>query len=103
MANARIFQERKLQLDFVVQKDQISTRISDPQIAVSLDDLSPFSKNFKEKDYPVTRVQSVEYKALIQEQLPFRVRFINKGFSAYGPENPPPIGVAVIGFNNYIL
>jgi len=103
MANVRISQERNLQLDFVVQKDKSQTRISDAQPIVSIEDRSPFSKNFDEKNYPIARVQSVEYKALIQEQLPFRVRFINKGFSAYGPENPPPVGVAVIGFNNYIL
>lgn len=103
MANARIFEERNLQLDFVVQKDKTQARISNSQPIVTVEDRSPFSKNFDEKDYPIARVQSVEYKALIQEQLPFRVRFINKVFSAYSPENPPPIGVAVIGFNNYIL
>jgi hypothetical protein len=35
--------------------------------------------------------------------LPFRVRFINIGIESYGPNNPPPIGIAVIGLNNYIL
>jgi len=39
----------------------------------------------------------------INEALPFRVRFINIGITGYGPNNPAPIGIAVIGLNNYIL
>lgn len=35
--------------------------------------------------------------------LPFRVKFSNVGVEAYGPNNPAPIGIAVIGLNNYIL
>lgn len=41
----------------------------------------------------------------ISEMLPFRVRFNNVGIdpNPYGPGNPAPIGIAVIGANNYIL
>lgn len=103
MANAKIFQERNLILDFVVQKDKNITKINDVDRLVSVSDLSPNSKNFKETNYSNSVISSIDYRSIVKEQLPFRVRFINKGFSAYGPDNPPPIGVAVIGFNNYIL
>lgn len=39
----------------------------------------------------------------ITETLPFRIKFINVGIGGYGPNNPPPIGIAIIGVNNYIL
>lgn len=39
----------------------------------------------------------------INEFLPFRVKFINIGIEAYGPNNVPPIPLQVIGYSNYIL
>jgi hypothetical protein len=42
-------------------------------------------------------------KVDIKQTLPFRVRFTNIGIEGYGPNNPAPIGIAVIGLNNYIL
>lgn len=39
----------------------------------------------------------------VSDFLPFRVRFINIGIQSYGPNNPAPIGIAIIGTNNYIL
>ena len=35
--------------------------------------------------------------------MPFRVRFQTIDIGAYSPTNPAPIGIAIIGFNNYIL
>lgn len=35
--------------------------------------------------------------------LPFRVKFTNIDIPGYGPSNVPPIGIAIIGVNNYIL
>jgi hypothetical protein len=39
----------------------------------------------------------------VKDVLPFRIRFTNFTFEAYGPDNPAPIGIAVINRNNYIL
>lgn len=38
-----------------------------------------------------------------QSVLPFRVSFQNIQYPGYGPGNPAPIGVAVIGINNYVF
>jgi len=38
-----------------------------------------------------------------ESALSFRVRFVNIGIESYTPNNPAPIGIAVIGYNNYIL
>ena len=35
--------------------------------------------------------------------MPFRVKFKTIDIGSYSPTNPPPIGIAIIGFNNYIL
>ena len=40
---------------------------------------------------------------LINEVLPFRVRFTSIGVEGYSSTNPPPIPLQVIGYSNYIL
>jgi hypothetical protein len=39
----------------------------------------------------------------INHNLPFRVKFTNVGVRAYGRGNAAPIGIAVIGVNNYVM
>lgn len=59
--------------------------------------------NVKHIDYPIASVNYKKFNAKVNQSLPFRVRLTNITISAYGPSNPAPIGIAVIGFNNYIL
>lgn len=35
--------------------------------------------------------------------VPFKIKVINITVPSYNPSNVPPIGLAIIGFNNYIL
>ena len=37
------------------------------------------------------------------DKVPFRIRVTNITVPGGGPGNVPPIGIAIIGFNNYIL
>lgn len=60
-------------------------------------------RRVEEKNYPIARFDGPDQIVRVNDVLPFRVRFINTGFKNYGPNNPPPIGVQVIGENNYIL
>jgi hypothetical protein len=46
---------------------------------------------------------SKPFTSRIDDVLPFRVKFINIGVPSYNPDFPPPIGIAIIGVNNYIL
>jgi hypothetical protein len=39
----------------------------------------------------------------INEVLPFRIRITNIQVPGYSITNPPGIGIAIIGLNNYIL
>lgn len=63
------------------------------------------AKAIQSKEYPIAKIiYKNPYKTKVTEQLPFRVKFETIGIGPkYGPNNPPPIGVAVIGFNNFIL
>lgn len=42
-------------------------------------------------------------KTRVSQGLAFRVKFSNIGTRVYSPGNPAPIGIAIIGLNNYIL
>ncbi|MEY3310733.1 MAG: hypothetical protein RL348_51 [Bacteroidota bacterium] len=53
------------------------------------------TKKIKQEDY--ARI------VLINEILPFRVRFTSIGIEGYSPNNVPPIPLQVIGYSNYIL
>jgi hypothetical protein len=55
------------------------------------------------KDYGIAKPTYKPIYAKVNQSLPFRVSVANVTISAYGPSNPAPIGIAVIGFNNYIL
>jgi hypothetical protein len=37
------------------------------------------------------------------DRMPFKIRVTNITVPGYSPTNVPPIGIAIIGFNNYIL
>lgn len=67
-----------------------------------VNETSKFEKA-KATGYPISSIKNVEINTRVAETLPFRVKFINIGIEGYGPDNPPPVGLAVIGFNNYIL
>lgn len=61
------------------------------------------AKTFKTKHFGILKFIRGKRKTKIQQVLPFRVKFINIGIEGYGPHNVPPIGIAIIGVNNYIL
>lgn len=49
------------------------------------------------------RINDITYKAKIEEVVPFKVQFIDVGVFGFSKNNPAGIGVAVVGYNNYIL
>jgi hypothetical protein len=61
------------------------------------------TKTIRATAYPVTKISERKINTKVTETLPFRVRFTTIGIESYGPGNPAPIGIAVIGINNYIL
>ena len=62
------------------------------------------TKSITQSDYPLVKIAEGKRLVKIQQTLPFRVRFINITVPGYSfPNNVPPVGIAIIGFNNYIL
>jgi hypothetical protein len=54
--------------------------------------------------YPKSTSTQVKYSKIQASQiLPFRVQFTNTQIQGYDTNNVAPIGIAVIGINNYIL
>jgi hypothetical protein len=63
-----------------------------------------FRAKLKTVDYSIATIRYTQpFGVKVKDELPFRVRFSNIGITSYGENNVPPIGIAVIGFNNYIL
>jgi len=61
------------------------------------------AKKIKAIDYGLIKISHAKPVIKINNVLPFRVKFSNITVPGYGPGNPAPIGIAIIGFNNYIL
>jgi hypothetical protein len=75
-----------------------------PVVAVGLVNLNPVADLTINDSNKVTfSVASVPRKVLANESLPFRLRISNIGLDGYTRQNPAPIGVAIIGYSNYIL
>jgi hypothetical protein len=68
--------------------------IDDKKIKLKKIETSDFNKTVIRYNKPVT---------IVNEVLPFRVRFQTIGIEGYGPSNPAGIGIAIVGLNNYIL
>ena len=71
--------------------------------AVIIDKKAVIPKLISTSEYPITKINDVKYGVRIDEILPFRIRITNIGIESYGPGNVPPIGIAIVGINNYIL
>ena len=66
-------------------------------------DLTQETKSVKNTDYPIVKFDGPDNITRPETILPFRVRFTSVTIPGYGKANVPPIGIAVIGVNNYIL
>jgi hypothetical protein len=63
-----------------------------------------FRAKLKAVDYPIARIRYTSpFNVKVKDELPFRVRFTNIGVASYGENNVPPIGIAIVGFNNFVI
>jgi hypothetical protein len=42
-------------------------------------------------------------QSIVFYEVPFKIRITNITVPGYSPIDVPPIGIAIVGFNNYIL
>lgn len=63
-----------------------------------------FLSKIDEYSYPKAKIILKYKKVEVSQKLPFRVKFMNIGILGnYSPNNPAPIGIAIVGLNNYVL
>jgi hypothetical protein len=64
----------------------------------------PILKRLSQSEYPrKVKISQKSIKVKINNDLPFRVKFLPGIVTGSSPTNPAPIGVAIVGVNNYIL
>ena len=61
------------------------------------------TKSIKAADFSRSKITHKSGNVKINHTLPFRVKFISIGLQTYGRGNAAPIGIAVIGVNNYVM
>jgi hypothetical protein len=63
------------------------------------------AKSLKSIDYGIIKLGKKGYPQTIRinEVLPFRISFTNVMVPSYSSSDIPPIGIAIVGVNNYIL
>jgi hypothetical protein len=73
--------------------------------SVVVTDVRNLTRDVYPIDYGIAKITNIKsHTAKFSETLPFRVKFINIGITnPYNPNSPAPIGIEVIGMNNYIL
>jgi len=67
--------------------------------SIILDKIKGILKTIESKLFPITTISEQKNNSLVLSVLPFRVRISNIGIPGYGQ----PIGIAIVGINNYIL
>lgn len=61
------------------------------------------TKKIENTDFSITKFKGSKRISVVNEVLPFRIRFTAIQIPSYSPSNVPPIPLQVIGFSNYIL
>ncbi len=77
--------------------------LTDSNFLSQIEDQTFTTENIESKDYSLIEIENKFTSLAISEVLPFRIRITNIGVGSYSPNSPAPIGIAVIGINNYIL
>ena len=54
-------------------------------------------------NYSSSIIEDSLFLSEISYKIPFKIKVFNITVPGYSPTNPAPIGIAIIGFNNYIL
>ena len=102
MASAVIIDTSKSCTSTAKSTDYPISSVTDIQHSAKITDII-YSSTAKTIDYSIAKITDIVHSAKFETILPFYVSFTNIGIPGYGPNNPPPIGIAVVGINNYIL
>ena len=84
----------------IKEKNNFISKIEYNPIVVKIEDYKRSPRFIETKNSFSSTIREDVNSVIINEVLPFRIRFTNLGTTGY---NVPPIGLAIIGYNNYIL
>ena len=102
MAKSIILDKKNGIASSVKSKNHSVSKITDISHSAKVSSID-FSSKASTKDYPVAKITNLKHEAKVSSILPFRIKFTAIGIPGYGPSNPAPIGIAIIGYSNYIL
>lgn len=71
--------------------------------AVIIGESKHLTRSIKNSDFYRSKIKYKNGNVKINHTLPFKVKFINIGIQTYGQGNGAPIGIAIIGLNNYVM
>lgn len=71
--------------------------------AIIIDDYKKRVAIPKRVNHPISQIKNPTKTIIVNQVLPFRVRFTTIGIEGYSSSNPPGIGIQVIGFSNWII
>lgn len=102
MARVKVYSLVDTRLDIFDKSDRLVDieNISDKNLKVKELNNKTLIKDLSET---ITLTDVQERTAVAETILPFKVKFTNIDIPGYGPSNVPPIGIAIIGVNNFIL
>ena len=103
MAKAVILDKLNGKLSSLKNSDYYLSRVTYSAYTSVLKTIGIKSSKIQTVQYPVSTISYPKVNPRVESVLPFRVKITNIMVEGYGPNNPPPIGIAIIGINNYIL
>ena len=61
------------------------------------------AKSVKQTNFNKVKIKEFPPKAKVESILPFRIRLTSINLATYNANNPAPVGISIIGGNNWIL
>lgn len=102
MAKVKVYSLVDNRLDIFDKSDRLLSVEDISERKVEIKELNHKTK-ITELNNSVDLVDIQARIAVAETILPFKVRFTNIDIPGYGPSNVPPIGIAIVGVNNFIL
>ena len=87
----------------VVDAESKNFKVIPDKTSVKVIDLDHNTSKIESVNYPILKPIKSYQQTAVESVLPFRVKFTSVGIEGYTANRPAPVGIAVIGVNNYIL
>lgn len=104
MAKATVLPVKEYNVVSIKSSNYVKATISNSLNKASISKKSEFEViSIKSSDINSITIYDSKPASEISEFLPFKVKFFTIGINPYGSTNPAPIGIAIVGYSNYVL